>query len=73
MTFALLAVVDDNRVNPGLLGFVVVALLGAATWVLVRSMMRHLRQVDVPTGDPDDAVRTGDPGEAGSESDGGRP
>jgi hypothetical protein len=37
---------DKNKVNPGLLGFVVVALLGVATWLLIRSMQRHLRKVD---------------------------
>jgi hypothetical protein len=38
--------VDKNQVNPGVLGFVVVALLGVATWLLIRSMTRHLRKVD---------------------------
>jgi len=37
---------DKDKVNPGLLGFVVVALLGLATWLLIRSMQRHLRKVD---------------------------
>jgi hypothetical protein len=37
---------DKSKVNPGLLGFVVVALLGVATWLLIRSMQRHLRKVD---------------------------
>ena len=37
---------DKNKVNPGLLGFVVVALLGVATWLLIRSMQRQLGKVD---------------------------
>jgi len=37
---------DKNKVNPGLLGFVVVALLGVATWLLIRSMQKQLRKVD---------------------------
>jgi len=41
---------DKSKVNPGLLGFVVVALLGVATWLLIRSMQRHLRKVDFDEG-----------------------
>ncbi len=37
---------DKNKVNPGLLGFVVVALLAVATWLLIRSMQRQLGKVD---------------------------
>jgi hypothetical protein len=48
---------DKNTVNPGLLGFVVVALLGVATWLLIRSMQKHLRKVDFDEGaqSPDEA------------------
>ena len=38
----------DNTVSPGVLGFVVVALLGVATWLLVRSMRRQLNKIDIP-------------------------
>ncbi len=41
---------DKNKVNPGLLGFVVVALLGVATWLLIRSMQRQLGKVDFDEG-----------------------
>ncbi len=51
---------DKNKVNPGLLGLLVVALLGVATWLLIRSMQRQLRKVDFDEetdsrdeGDPD--------------------
>ncbi len=49
MTTAVVDVVmayDKNKVNPGLLGFLVVALLGVATWLLIRSMQRQLGKVD---------------------------
>jgi hypothetical protein len=40
--------VDDSTVTPGVLGFVVVALLGVATWLLVRSMTRQMKKIDIP-------------------------
>jgi hypothetical protein len=40
--------VAESNVNPGLLGFVVVALLGVATWLLIRSMNRQLKKIDLP-------------------------
>ena len=46
MIGALVHAVEDSRVNPGVLGFLVVALLGVATWLLLKSMTRHLRRVD---------------------------
>ena len=59
------AVPADNTVSPGVLGFVVVALLGVATWLLVRSMRRQLKKIDIPEGgtptrpDDDDGVQQG--------------
>ena len=53
---ALLAVaekLDDNDVSPGVLGFVVVALLGVATWFLIRSMNKRIRHIEVPKDDED--------------------
>lgn len=41
-----LLAVRDSQVSPGVLGFVVVALLGVATWLLVRSMSRQIRKID---------------------------
>lgn len=43
-----LAAVDESKVTPGLLGFVVVALLGVATYLLIRSMNRQIRRIDLP-------------------------
>ncbi len=45
---------DDSRVSPGVLGFIVVAILGLATWLLIRSMGRQLKKIDLP----DDGVPT---------------
>ncbi len=55
MSIAFLLAVDDSEVNPGLLGFGVVAVLGVATWLLILSMMRHLRRVDAPADDAEGA------------------
>ncbi|MED7948361.1 MULTISPECIES: hypothetical protein [unclassified Streptomyces] len=38
--------VDDAKVTPGLLGFVVFAVLGVATWFLAKSMNRQFKKVD---------------------------
>ena len=66
---AVVFAVDESNVNPGLLGFVVVALLGVATWLLIRSMQRHLRKVDF-----DESAPSPDQVEPGTrESDTGRP
>ena len=50
----------DNTVSPGVLGFVVVALLGVATWLLVRSMRRQIKKIDIPEGGT--PTRPGDDG-----------
>jgi hypothetical protein len=55
--------VDDSKVTPGILGFLVVFALGVATWLLIRSMMRHLRKVDFDDG----TTRQGGPGVATTE------
>jgi hypothetical protein len=71
MTLALTAVgsaaraVEESNVNPGLLGFVVVALLGVATWLLIRSMNRQIKKIDLPDDRPDD--RPDEPTRDGSE------
>jgi hypothetical protein len=52
--------VDKDKVNPGALGFIVVALLGVATWLLIKSMNRHLRRVNIPP-EPEDTAADGGP------------
>lgn len=37
---------DPAQVKPGLLGFFVVAALGLATFLLIRSMRKQLRKID---------------------------
>jgi len=54
---------EESKVTPGLLGFVVVALLGLATFLLVRSMNRQVRRIDLPDDPADDPADdpSGDP------------
>jgi hypothetical protein len=37
---------DENKVTPGVLGFVVFAAMGIAVWMLMKSMHRHMNKVD---------------------------
>ncbi|GAA2395366.1 hypothetical protein GCM10010420_21030 [Streptomyces glaucosporus] len=37
---------DKNKVTPGILGFLVFAVLGLAVWMLMKSMNRHIGKVD---------------------------
>ena len=57
---AVVDAVDKENVNPGVLGFVVVALLGVATWLLIRSMTRHLQKVDFEEAGPEEQVGSSD-------------
>ena len=59
MTLAAAWAVEESNVNPGLLGFVVVALLGVATWLLIRSMNRQIKKIDLPDDAPDEPTRDG--------------
>jgi hypothetical protein len=38
--------VDENKVTPGVLGFVVFAAMALAVWVLMKSMNRHMGRVE---------------------------
>jgi hypothetical protein len=38
--------VDDNKVTPGVLGFIVFAVMAVAVWGLMRSMNKHMGKVD---------------------------
>ncbi|MFF7971851.1 hypothetical protein [Streptomyces sp. NPDC007905] len=38
--------VDKNKVTPGVLGFIVFAVLALAVWGLMKSMNKHLQKVD---------------------------
>lgn len=37
---------DKNKVTPGVLGFIVFAIIGGAVWLLMKSMNRHMKKVD---------------------------
>ncbi|MGH3313327.1 MAG: hypothetical protein ACRDP3_22530 [Streptomyces sp.] len=37
---------DENKVTPGVLGFLVFAALAGAVWMLMKSMNRHMKKVD---------------------------
>jgi hypothetical protein len=59
---AVVSAFTDDEVTPGVLGFLVVAALGVATWLLIRSMTRQLRKIDfVDPGDEEADRRTGPP------------
>jgi len=61
---------DKNKVTPGVLGFIVFALLGVAVWFLLKSMNRHLEQVEFKEKtDGGDAGPAG-PGGTGPEGEG---
>ncbi|MFH9073467.1 hypothetical protein [Streptomyces alboflavus] len=38
--------VDENKVTPGVLGFIVFAVMALAVWRLMKSMNRHMGKVD---------------------------
>lgn len=56
---AVQAAVDESKVTPGLLGFAVVALLGLATYLLIRSMNRQIRRIDLPETEDEQAEPAG--------------
>ncbi|WP_093697371.1 hypothetical protein [Streptomyces sp. 2231.1] len=55
--------VDENKVTPGVLGFIVFAVMALAVWGLMKSMSKHMRKVDFKEADPS-GEETADPGEA---------
>nr|WP_079032457.1 hypothetical protein [Streptomyces specialis] len=38
---------NEYTVTPGVLGFIVFAVLGVAVWLLLKSMSKHLRRISV--------------------------
>ncbi|WP_330338120.1 hypothetical protein [Streptomyces sp. NBC_00557] len=41
-----LADLDQNKVTPGVLGFIVFAVMALAVWGLMKSMSKHMNRVD---------------------------
>jgi hypothetical protein len=41
-----LAEVNENKVTPGLLGFVIFAVIAAALWLLMKNMGKQMKKID---------------------------
>ncbi|MFH8800214.1 hypothetical protein ACH4F6_11555 [Streptomyces sp. NPDC017936] len=50
--------VDEDKVTPGVLGFLVFAVLALAVWGLMKSMNKHMGKVDFEES-PEDTADTG--------------
>ncbi|MER6979045.1 hypothetical protein [Streptomyces carpinensis] len=59
-----LAEFDQNKVTPGVLGFIVFAAMALAVWGLMKSMSRHMGKVDFkePSETEKNKPRKGTPG-----------
>ncbi|MEU8591552.1 hypothetical protein AB0C59_31830 [Streptomyces sp. NPDC048664] len=69
-----LAEVDQNKVTPGVLGFIVFAVMALAVWGLMKSMNRHMGKVDFAVDrDESAADAAGGTGKKGSGKAGGAP
>ncbi|CAL9544321.1 hypothetical protein [Streptomyces sp. enrichment culture] len=58
---------DKDKVTPGVLGFIVFAVMALAVWGLMKSMNRHMGKVDfkeAPEPDGDTAAASSAPGGA---------
>ena len=49
---------DPNQVSPGLLGFIIVCIIGLATWFLCKNMAKHLHKHDMNRVDQDEAEQS---------------
>ncbi|MYW64797.1 hypothetical protein GTY65_12080 [Streptomyces sp. SID8379] len=52
----LAAEVDEDKVTPGVLGFIVFAVMALAVWGLMKSMNKHMRKVDFKDKSSDQAA-----------------
>ncbi|MEU0025405.1 hypothetical protein [Streptomyces sp. NPDC006335] len=50
--------VDEDKVTPGVLGFIVFAAMALAVWALMKSMSKHMNKVDFKES-PDEASGKG--------------
>ncbi|MFI7272377.1 hypothetical protein [Streptomyces sp. NPDC049879] len=57
---------NEYTVTPGVLGFIVFAVLGVGVWILLKSMSRHLGRISVPEDEPEQGARDGEPAGTGS-------
>ncbi|MFE5817978.1 hypothetical protein ACFQ6S_31785 [Streptomyces sp. NPDC056479] len=51
--------VDEDKVTPGVLGFIVFAVMALAVWALMKSMNRHMNRVEFMEA-PDPKADSGD-------------
>ncbi len=58
---------DKDKVTPGVLGFIVFAVMGGATWLLLKSMNRQMRKVDFQESPEDGGAGTAKAAAAASE------
>lgn len=56
--------VDENKVTPGVLGFIVFAAMALAVWGLMKSMSRHMNRVDFKEPGTEKASEAGNASEA---------
>ncbi|MBW1601892.1 hypothetical protein JJV70_07165 [Streptomyces sp. JJ66] len=49
---------DENKVTPGVLGFIVFAVMGLAVWMLMKSLNRHMNRVDFKEPEAADTAKT---------------
>ncbi|MFD3483548.1 hypothetical protein [Streptomyces sp. NPDC058665] len=62
---------DENKVTPGVLGFVVFAVMAGGVWLLMKSMNRHMGKVDFEE-KPADGAGAEEPTASAKASAGGR-
>ncbi|WUV82162.1 hypothetical protein OG552_23065 [Streptomyces sp. NBC_01476] len=55
----LAAELDDNKVTPGLLGFVIFAVIALGLWALMKNMGKQMKKIDFEE-QPDGAVPAAD-------------
>ncbi|MEV0175164.1 hypothetical protein AB0I00_29105 [Streptomyces sp. NPDC050803] len=53
--------VDEDKVTPGVLGFIVFAVMALAVWGLMKSMNKHMGKVSFPETPDPKADAPGDP------------
>ncbi|MFF3844962.1 hypothetical protein [Streptomyces sp. NPDC002328] len=58
--------VDEDKVTPGVLGFIVFAVMALAVWGLMKSMSKHMGKVDFEVApDAEEAAATSGDGASG--------
>ncbi|WP_240649377.1 hypothetical protein [Streptomyces sp. Z26] len=65
---------DENKVTPGVLGFIVFAVIGLAVWMLMKSMTKEMKKIDFeetpeePRGGSNGDAAAGDSGRDAAET-----